>query len=194
MLSLGIATGAELKAQSLAFLLQHFGRSGSWYYGIARGRDERAVNPNRERKSSGSETTFADDLTDLVAIEAGVLAMADDVWDWCEKTGARGRTVTVKVKWADFRQCTRSRSLAAPVSGREALHECSLALIRSVYPPRAGIRLVGVTLSNFQVDEPNLEGQLPLGTPPRPEAALSAGDPPELDKLAANSHLSAGYR
>jgi len=166
MLSLGISTGADLKAQSLTFLLEHFGRSGSWYYEIARGRDERAVNPNRERKSSGSETTFADDLTDPVAIEAGVLAMANDVWDWCEKTGARGRTVTVKVKWADFRLCTRSRSLPSPVSRQEALHACSLTLIRSVYPPRAGIRLVGVTLSNFRRDETEPEGQLPLGRPP----------------------------
>ena len=187
--SLGIATGAELKAQSLAFLLRHFGRSGSWYYEIARGRDERAVNPNRERKSSGSETTFADDLTDPVAIEAGVLAMADDVWDWCEKTGARGRTVTVKVKWADFRLCTRSRSLTSPVSRREALHDCSLALIRSVYPPRAGIRLVGVTLSNFQGDEPESEGQLPLGRLPPVEASPSIGGPPALDKSAANCHI-----
>jgi len=191
MLSLGISTGGQLKAQSLAFLLQHFGRPGSWYYEIARGRDERAVNPNRERKSSGSETTFADDLTDPVAIESGVLAMADDVWDWCEKTGARGRTVTVKVKWADFRQCTRSRSRAAPVSRREALHECSLALIRSVYPLRAGIRLVGVTLSGFQGDESDPGGQLALGTLPRFEASPSTGDPPKLGKLAANTHLSA---
>ena len=189
MLRLGISTGAELKAQSLAFLLRHFGRSGSWYYEIARGRDERAVNPNRERKSSGSETTFADDLTDPVAIEAGVLAMADDVWDWCETTGARGRTVTVKVKWADFRLCTRSRSLTSPVSRREALHDCSLALIRSVYPPRAGIRLVGVTLSNFQGDEPELEGQLPLGRLPPVEASPSTGGPPALDKSAANCHI-----
>jgi len=92
-----------------------------------------------------------------------VLAMANDVWDWCEKTGERGRTVTVKVKWADFRQCTRSRSLHSPVSCREILHECSLKLIRSVFPLRAGIRLVGVTLSNFHATEADPEDQLPLG-------------------------------
>jgi DNA polymerase-4 len=189
MLSLGISTGADLKAQSLTFLLENFGRSGSWYYEIARGRDERVVNPNRERKSSGSETTFADDLTDPVAIEGGVVAMANDVWDWCEKTGVRGRTVTVKVKWADFRLCTRSRSLTSPVSCREALHDCSLALIRSVYPPRAGIRLVGVTLSNFQGDEQESEGQLALGRPSPLEAPPSTDGPLTLDKSAANSHL-----
>ncbi len=150
MSRLGIHTGADLKAQSLPFLTHHFGKSGPWYFGIARGVDERPVNPNRERKSSGSETTFETDHTEPDAIEAGVLAMADDVWAWCDRTGARGRTVTVKVKWGDFQQSTRSRSAASVIGSRDAIREMSLALIRSVYPPRMGIRLVGVTLSNFQ--------------------------------------------
>ncbi|WP_371929744.1 DNA polymerase IV [Brevundimonas sp. C43] len=80
MEGLGIRTGADLRRQSLAFLQHHFGKSGPWYYAIARGQDDRAVNPDRTRKSSGSETTFASDLTDPDAIEAGVAAMADDVW------------------------------------------------------------------------------------------------------------------
>ena len=63
-----------------------------------------------------------------------MLAMADDVWAWCEKTGGRGRTITVKIKWADFQQSTRSRSLGALVDSREGLHEASLSLIRSVFP------------------------------------------------------------
>ena len=75
--------------------------------------------------------------------------MADDVWAWCERTGSRGRTVTVKIKWADFQQSTRSRSAPMVIGSREVLHDASLALIRSVYPPPKGIRLVGVTLSNF---------------------------------------------
>ncbi len=149
MRALGIETGADLKARSLEELTARFGKSGSWYYGVARGVDHRPVNPNRERKSSGSETTFGEDLTDPERIEAGVVAMADDVWDWCESTARRGRCVTVKVKWSDFQQCTRSRSLPAAVNSRSALHAASLALVRSVFPPRKGVRLVGVTLSNF---------------------------------------------
>ena len=69
-----------------AFLQQHFGKSGIWYHAIANGEDNRPVVPDRPRKSAGSERTFADDLTDPAAIEAGVLAMADEVWAWCEKT------------------------------------------------------------------------------------------------------------
>ena len=110
-----------------------------------------------------------------------MLAMANDVWDWCEKTGSRGRTVTVKVKWADFRLTTRSRSLALPVSHREVLHDCSLALIRSVYPPRVGIRLVGVTLSNFQGDGRDKDGQLALGMLPLREDSPTTGRLPALE-------------
>jgi DNA polymerase-4 len=151
MHKLGIHTGADMKRQSLDFLQRHFGKQGPWYYEIARGRDERPVRPDRERKSSGSETTFSEDLIDPPRIEAGVLAMADDVWAWCERTGSRGRTVTVKIKWADFQQSTRSRSLERAVESRAGLHEVSLALIRSVLPTSKGIRLVGVTLSNFSL-------------------------------------------
>lgn len=159
---LGIFTGADLRRQSLGFLQQHFGKSGPWYYAIARGEDDRPVNPNRERKSSGSETTFDHDLTDPDEIEAGVLAMAQDVWTWCETTGARGRTVTVKIKWADFQQATRSRSVAGAVGSHELLRRLSLELVRSVYPPRAGIRLVGVTLSNFETAPDEALGQMDL--------------------------------
>ena len=164
MHGLGIHTGADLRVQSLEFLQRHFGKSGSWYYEIARGRDDRPVRPDRERKSLGSETTFSEDLMDPTRIEEGVLAMANDVWAWCERTGARGRTVTVKNKWADFQQSTRSRSAAAAITSRGALHEASLALIRSVYPPLKGIRLVGVTLSNFTT-----------------QAQVAEGEPAELD-------------
>jgi hypothetical protein len=106
------------------------------------------VRPDRERKSSGSETAFAADLTDPEGIEAGVLAMADDVWAWCEKTGGLGRTVTVKIKWADFQQSTRSRSQDY-VETADQLQAAALSLIRSLFPPAKAVRLVGVTLSNL---------------------------------------------
>ena len=150
MRALGIETGADLRRQTLDFLQDRFGKSGSWYYNIARGWDERPVQPDRERKSLGSETTFPEDRTDPVQIEAGVIAMADDVWAWCEKANSRGRTVTVKIKWADFQISTRSRSMETTIQTREKLHQIALDLIRSVFPPPKGVRLVGVTLSNFR--------------------------------------------
>jgi DNA polymerase-4 len=150
MHALGIETGADLRRQTLDFLQRNFGKAGSWYYEIARGQDDRSVQPDHERRSSGSETTFSEDLTDPIQIEAGVIAMADDVWAWCEKTNARGRTVTVKIKWADFQISTRSRSMEMTIRTQEKLRELALGLIRSVFPPPKGIRLVGATLSNFQ--------------------------------------------
>lgn len=113
------------------------------------GEDDRPVNPDRVRKSSGSETTFDRDLTEPSEIEAGVLKMADDVWHWCEKRQAFGRTVTVKVKYADFHQITRRRSQPVAVTSYNALRQAALELIRSVLPTEKGIRLVGVTVSNF---------------------------------------------
>jgi DNA polymerase-4 len=166
---LGIQTGADLKAWSLADLQARFGKSGAWYFGIARGIDERPVNPNRVRKSSGSETTFDEDLTDPDRIRARVLEMADDVWAWCEKTGRRGRTVTVKVKWADFQNTARSRTLAQLVQTRDQLHAASLALVESVLPAPKGIRLVGVTMSGFPEAEDTGRGESLLL--PEPDAA-----------------------
>ncbi len=150
---LGIQTGADLRSKSVDFLVTHFGKSGPWYYAISRGEDDRPVRANRERKSSGSETTFAKDITDAAAIEREVLGQADEVWAWCQKANAFGRTVTVKVKYADFQQATRSRSLTTPVSSQSVLHEISLALVRSVLPTEKGIRLVGVSVSNFEHTE-----------------------------------------
>ncbi|WP_408641966.1 DNA polymerase IV [Sphingomonas radiodurans] len=162
MKRLGIETGADLRAKSRDFLERHFGSAAGWYHAIARGEDDRPVNPNRVRKSSGSETTFNRDLTDPAEIEAGVLRMADDVWEWCEKAQAFGRTVTVKIKFQDFRQITRSRSHTGTVTSRGLLHATSLDLVRSIYPPGTGIRLVGVTVSNFDAPAADETGTLPL--------------------------------
>jgi DNA polymerase IV len=150
MQRLGIITGADLRSQPLAFLKRHFGKSAVWYHAVASGEDDRPVLADRVRKSSGSETTFGTDLSEAAEIESGVQAMADEVWAWCAKAQAFGRTVTVKIKFADFRQVTRSRSFAAAVSSRDHLRRASLDLVRSLFPPALGIRLVGVTVSNFE--------------------------------------------
>ncbi len=161
MNALGIQTGADLRAQSMEFLQRQFGKSGAWYYAIARGEDDRPVEPNRPRKSSGSETTFSEDRVIPAEIEAGVLEMADDVWAWCEKNQSFGATATVKIKYADFRIVTRSRTASRPITSRELLHETSLALVRSIYPVTIGIRLVGVSVSNFSTnDDAQLDLQL----------------------------------
>jgi|APAra7269096936_1048531.scaffolds.fasta_scaffold09892_1 DNA polymerase-4 len=173
MEALGIETGADLRAKTLSFLQEHFGSSAEWYYQIARGIDERPVNPDRERKSSGSETTFDRDLVADTEIEAGVLGQADDVWTWCERAQSFGRTVTVKVKYADFQQITRSKTFPAAVRSHAQLREASLALVRQVLPTGKGVRLVGVTVSGFEQQE--ARAALPLFADGSPEKALLKG-------------------
>jgi DNA polymerase IV len=162
MQRLGIETGADLRAKSLAFLQQHFGKSAAWYLGIANGEDDRPVVADRQRKSSGSETTFERDLTASAEIEASVEAMANDVWAWCEKARAFGRTVTVKVKFADFRQVTRSRSFSAAIAHHDLLCRASVELVRTLLPTAKGIRLLGVTVSNFERVPASAADGLPL--------------------------------
>jgi DNA polymerase-4 len=163
MNQLGIFTGADLRERTVSFLQQHFGKSGPWYYGLARGEDYRAVVPDRPRKSSGSETTFSTDLIDPAAVEAEVQAMADDVWAWCENAQAFGRTVTVKIKYADFQQATRSRTFDLAITSQDDLRAASIQLVRTVYPLMKGIRLVGVTMSSFPQPDDARDAQLTLG-------------------------------
>ena len=159
---LGIVTGADLRAQSIEFLQHHFGKAGSWYHAIARGEDDRPVVADRQRKSSGTETTYSEDLTRAADIEAGVRAMANEIWEWCEKTDTTARTVTVKIKFADFQQVTRSRTMQVALADKTALEQVSLALAQTVFPPRLGVRLIGVTLSNLEPRDGAGPEQLPL--------------------------------
>lgn len=162
MKRLGIHTGADLKAQSLEFLTQYFGKAGPWYHAIARGQDERRVVPDRPRKSVGSETTFSQDLDRPKEIEEGVLSVLDDVWGYCERTGISGRTVTVKVKYADFQIVTRSRTLPELVSSRAELERTSVELVRSIFPLEKRVRLLGVSLHNL-----SLRTDEPIAAPPQ---------------------------
>src|SRR6187402_3402408 len=130
MKGLGIHTGADLRDRSLEYLKRNFGKVGSWYYAIARGEDERQVQPDRLRKSYSSETTFHEDLVDPKAIEERILILADEIWEWSQRTEIYGRTLTIKIKFADFKQITRSRTLRTPLNTQELLREVSAELTR----------------------------------------------------------------
>jgi DNA polymerase IV len=144
---LGIHVGLDLRAQSLAFLQEHFGKSGAYYYWISRGIDERPVRADRVRKSVGAENTFLADLTTLDDAGAALAPIVDKVWRYFNGTAMRARTVTLKVKFADFRQITRSRTRHAAITGRDEVLQIALALLEGVFPLTRGIRLLGVTLS-----------------------------------------------
>jgi DNA polymerase-4 len=161
MEQLGIKTGLDLKAQTLAFLQQHFGKAGSYFYWAARGIDERPVRPDRVRKSVGAENTFASDLYTYEAAKDQLREIVDKVWGYCERSGICGRTVTLKVKFANFQQITRSRTGQAPVGTRDELEQLSNALLESLFPVAKGIRLLGISLSSLAAEE--TEGQRQVG-------------------------------
>jgi len=116
MHALGIMTGADLRAQNLGFLCAEFGKIGPYFYSIARAVDDRPVRADRIRKSIGAESTFAQDLFTEGKCREALRPIIENVWRHCENTGTRGRTVVLKVKFSDFRQITRSRSVPEPVA------------------------------------------------------------------------------
>ncbi|SFX96869.1 DNA polymerase-4 [Paracoccus pantotrophus] len=163
---LGILTGADLRAKSPEFLRQHFGKSGERYYWISRGIDNRPVEPHRERKSIGAEDTFSEDIFALDPAKEEIDALSAKVWRSCEAKELTGRTVTLKVKYADFQQITRSRTVERGVRDAAELAGIASALLESLFPVEKGIRLLGVTLSSLELQgEDGGEEQLSLGLP-----------------------------
>lgn len=162
MARLGLANGADLRAQSLEFLEARFGKSGRWYHDIARGIDNRDVRPDRIRKSIGAETTFFDDLHDLAAGQDALRPLAEKVWRHVERHETQGRSVTLKVKFSDFQQVTRAHSLHRPIAGCAEFLEIARNLLAGVMPDPRGVRLLGVTLSGLANSGPEPDGQLDL--------------------------------
>nr|WP_322099671.1 DNA polymerase IV [Fodinicurvata sp. CAU 1616] len=164
MQGLGLHSGRDLRGCSLAFLQAHFGKAGPHYYWISRGIDRRPVKPDRVRKSLGAENTFFEDLYTPQDLRAALQPILDKVWKHCDQAGLRGRTVTLKVKYADFRQITRSRTLLQPVASRAELEAVSFALLSALLPVPKGVRLLGVTLSSLltPAEDTDREGLLLL--------------------------------
>lgn len=162
MNALGIRTGLDLRGQSRAFLARHFGKAGDFYYGVARAEDDRPVNPDRQPKSLGAETTFERDLWNWDEVVPAMAPLVSKVWAACGRSGHVARTVTVKVKYADFHLLTRSRSCIDPIPSEAELARIGLELLRPHFPPRLGVRLLGVTVSNLDTDAQASSTQLAL--------------------------------
>jgi DNA polymerase-4 len=150
MARLGIETGADLKAKSLEWLAAHFGSSAAYYHDLARGICHRQVRADRPSKSVSAEDTFLEDLADPEALLAELERIGRHVWTKrVVGKGLSGRTVNLKVKYADFRIVTRARSLDRPVSGEAEFLEIGTALLRGLLPPAKSIRLLGLGLSGL---------------------------------------------
>jgi DNA polymerase IV len=140
MNALGLYTGLDMRNQPLDFMQANFGKAGAHYYWISRGVDNREVRANRIRKSAGAENTFSTDLTEFDVMMSELQPLIDKVWWHCEDKGIRGRTVTLKVKFADFELISRSRTVASALASRDELEFTSTELLRVLFPMNKAVR------------------------------------------------------
>ncbi|MCB1812345.1 MAG: DNA polymerase IV [Candidatus Competibacteraceae bacterium] len=149
MQQLGIRTGADLKNWPLERLLQTFGKVGQHFYHIARGLDARPVVSERPYKSLGSETTFEKDLDAVDEMLQQLRQLAADVVENLQRKQLRGYTVTLKVKFDDFQQVTRSQTVSQPLLTLQDIDRWLPELLRRTEAGARKVRLLGVTVSNF---------------------------------------------
>ena len=147
MHQMGINTGLDLKKYERHELVNIFGKTGSFYYDIARGIDTRPVDPERIRKSLGAELTFDYDLVTMPEVLRKLLEIERILVDRVHKSEFSGRTLTLKVKYEDFEQITRSKSLQH-LFDEQMIHNISIELAGTLAPLKKGIRLLGIYLSN----------------------------------------------
>lgn len=149
---IGVRYGRDLKLVDRLELTRMFGKAGNYYYNICRGIDNREVQPSRERKSVGAENTFSQDLFLEEELKKQLLIIAEKVWGRASREDVKARTVTLKFKYADFEQHTRSKTIEPYINSKDIFIRESMKLMSSEGGFIKGIRLLGLTLSNFLSD------------------------------------------
>jgi DNA polymerase-4 len=167
MKRMGLHTGADLKRLSEAELVRHFGRAGHFYFQIVRGIDDREVQPYRETKSVGAEDTFPQDLTELDDMNDELGKLAKIVSERLIRHDLKGKTLTIKIKFSDFRQITRSHTVEDAIDDRHAIARIAKDLLAAAEISERKVRLLGISLSNFgepvsKVREDSMPFQLKL--------------------------------
>jgi len=162
MKALGIHNGRDLRNQSLENLQARFGKSANYYYQIARGIDERPIQVSRERKSIGAETTFAEDLINIQAMIDHLNSLAERVANNLQAKELQARTLTIKVKYADFKQVTRSHTVENGISEVEQLHAWLPILLEKTQAGERSVRLLGVSVSMLEKKSSEMSRQLSL--------------------------------
>jgi DNA polymerase-4 len=151
MYQLGIYSGKDLKTRSLAFLEQHFGKSGTHYFYIVRGIHNSPVKPNRISKSVGAERTFNENLSSEVFMEDRLESIAKELERRLQKHKIAGKTVTLKIKYSDFSQQTRSKTLPYFISDKAILLETAKELLYQE-KLKESVRLLGISLNNLNTE------------------------------------------
>jgi len=148
----GIERLVDVRTTDIQVLREAVGSLADWLRQLAAGIDDRPVTPHREVKSSGSENTFADDLTDREAIRAEIAEMAAHAATWLTRKTLFARTVTIKVRYSDFTTITRSHT-AAPTSAKDEIVTRALRLLDKTAAGVRPVRLLGVSVHNFANSE-----------------------------------------
>lgn len=162
MNELGITNGKELRKLSAEFLMEHFGKTGIYFYNIARGIDDRKVESVRERKSIAVENTFETDIFDSTKFRAQAENILDKLWLRYQKFGQSGKTLSIKLKFNDFTQITRSNTKNNRFIDKDSLEEVGKLLIEQVLPLPKPIRLIGFQISGFQQEQQAKATQMTL--------------------------------
>ncbi|MCB9788982.1 MAG: DNA polymerase IV [Deltaproteobacteria bacterium] len=161
---MGLRTAADVRRQDPETLVHAFGRHGRFIHLLASGEDPREVSPEREPKSRGAETTFAEDVTDAETLARVLSGLAARVGEGLERLGRPGRTVTLKLRYSDFTTITRSRTLVDPTSEGSALARAAIELLDS--STAAGdrpVRLIGLSVGGLSDPEGPIQLRLKLG-------------------------------
>ncbi len=163
MHALGIKTGADLKKWPEFELVKAFGKSGRYYFKIARGIDNREVKPHRIRKSYGKERTFSEDVGDLEWVKSFLDDLAKQISDGMRKIPTAGKTITLKVRYKNFETITRSHSIAHFTNSADEIATVAKQLLELTEADKREIRLLGISLSNLNLIEKDNWEQLELG-------------------------------
>lgn len=162
MNSLGIYTGKDLKQWSEIELVEEFGKTGRYYYNIVRGIDNREVKTHRIPKSIGKERTFTEDIDDLGWINNFLSELAAKISDRLSKKNAAGKTVTLKVRYDDFETITRSTSFSHYIDETDDIADTAISLLEETQVGDRKVRLLGITISNLNLNKQGLFKQLEI--------------------------------
>jgi DNA polymerase-4 len=160
MRRLSIRNGRDLKAWSELDLVRMFGKIGRYFYKIVRGEDNRAVNPNRIRKSIGAERTFNEDIFKVDLMFEKLRLIAEKLFRSIEKSENYGRTLTIKIKFSDFQIITRSKTVTRDITRLQDMTTIIKELLYQNMENGVGVRLLGVSISNLRREEDSLPRQL----------------------------------
>jgi DNA polymerase IV len=159
MHDLHLFTGKDLRDADRSMLVRNFGKTGAFFHQIAHGIDDRSVVPHRIRKSVGIENTFQEDISTTYGLLTELVTLEKGLWQRLEKYGVLGKTITLKVKFNDFEQITRSHTfenaLSDPMEVRKAVRD-----LLTLANPQSPVRLLGISISNFE--EKKSEGPVQL--------------------------------